>query len=446
VPCGKDASFVQLPAFTLPPQVDLVGSDQATVSFSTDAATHAVVVAQAEGEDLRRFSAERPGTRHEIELLGLMPDTRYRYQVLVIDRRGEVTAGRSATFRTAPAPDDRQAPVTFVALSDARSGIGSTDERYAGTNSRAVRELLGRSLEYEPRFALFVGDLVDGYTTEPGSFRFELHGWVHATAPVGAYLPIYEGMGNHEALVEAWEAGWAIDRGGSESAEAAFGQFVVNPLNGPQPAAGAPPYAENVYSFDHGAVHVAVVNSNYWWRSHPDRDDHPALPRGQREGWVNDVTIEWLDQDLATARRRGARHLFVATHEPGFPSGGHTADAMYWDGEVPDVLRQRDRFFRVLGKHGVAILFCGDEHNYSRTRVDEDLVPQLDAPVWQIVTGGAGAPYHAQDRGVPWADRVFAFDVRQHFVVVDTGPERMVVEVVSETGEKLDQFELTLPE
>ncbi len=441
IPCARGARYVQLPAFRLSPQVDRVGADRATVSLATDVPTQAVVLVQAAGDEIQRFSGSRADTRHEIELRGLVPQTRYRYQVLAVDARGEVTRGRGATFRTAPATDDTAA-VSFVALSDARSGVGSADEHYAGTNRRVLRQLLARGLERNPDFFLFVGDLVDGYTTEVGVFRFELEAWLETVAPVAAFVPIYEAMGNHEALVDAWTAGWAIGKSGEDSAEAVFGELFVNPRNGPEAEPGAPPYRENVYSFDYGMVHVAIVNSNYWWRSHPDRKDHPAVQHGQREGWVNDAILEWLDQDLKSAHERGARHLFVGTHEPGFPNGGHVGDAMFWDGEIPEVLRQRDKFFRVLARHGVSIFFCGDEHNYSRTRVDERLVPGLARPVWQVTSGGAGAPYYAQNRRVPWVENVAQFDVRQHLVLVRAVRDGLTVEVVAITGEVIDRFEL----
>ena len=202
---------------------------------------------------------------------------------------------------------------------------------------------------------------------------------------------------------------------------------------------------ENNYSFDHGPVHIAVVNSNYWVRSHLDRQDHPGGRGGQREGWLNDEILEWLDEDLADARRRGSTHLFVCTHEPGFPNGGHAHDAMYWNGEIPEVLTQRDRFFHIMARHRVAALLVGDEHNYSRTIVDDQLVEGLERPLWQLTSGGAGAPYYAQDLEVPWTDHVRAFDPRQHFLFVETTggrSGRARVEVIDIQGALVDPVDL----
>ncbi len=443
IPCGPDAQFIQLASFGMTPRVDLVSASDATVSFTTDVETAAVVLVQSEAGELLRAASSQASTRHEIQLSKLAPSTRYRYQVLIVDARGEVTRGRSATFRTAPADQDSQ--VTFVALSDSRSGIGSAEEHYVGSNMNVLRGLLQSALNHSPDFVVFAGDLVDGYTTEPEAFRFELEAWQHAIAPVAAYVPIYEVFGNHESLVEAWESGFAIGRRGADSAEAVFAEIVTNPRNGPQAKQDAPPYAENVYSFDVGPVHVAAINSNYYWRSHPQRKDHPAFPRGQREGWVNDEIIDWLDQDLTAATGRGAKHLVVTTHEPGFPNGGHTQDAMYWSGKVPEVLVQRDKLFRLLGKHSVSAFISGDEHNYSRTRIDQAVVPNMPAPVWQFVSGGAGAPYYARQSGLPWAAQVEAFDVRQHFIVFEVDGARASATAYALSGEVIDQVDLSRP-
>ena len=125
------------------------------------------------------------------------------------------------------------------------------------------------------------------------------------------------------------------------------------------------------------------------------------------------------------------KHLFVFTHEPGFPNGGHTSDGMYWKGKVPAVLERRNLFFRLLSKHGVGVIFHGDEHNYSRTRVDDDMVPGMTAPMWQIISGGAGAPYYAQEMDVPWSHKVARFDPRQHYVRVRVNREGTTVTVTS---------------
>ena len=438
-PCqGPEAAFVQLPSLRLGPFVDRVGRSSAVVSFATHAATAGYVAVFAAGEEARLVASGAPGLRHEIVVEGLERGTRHRYQPVVVDARGEVHVHRGGTFETEP---DDLTRFELVALSDSRSGLGPADTQYGGTNAEVLRGLLqGAIARGRPRAFVFVGDLIDGYTTWPRSHAFELEMWQRAVQPVHAHVPIYEVMGNHEALLDVWANGWAAAQT-EPSAESLFAEAFVNPPGGPEAAPGAPPYRENTYSFDVGNAHLVALNSNYRYRSHPGREGHPAGPEGNREGWLDDATLAWLDADLAAAREAGLTHLFVFAHEPGFPNGGHVQDALYWNGEVPEVLAQRAKLYGILGRHGVTAIVHGDEHNYSRLRVDaETLGAPMDRPVWQLISGGAGAPYYAQDREVPWSPKVAAFDTRQHYLRFLIDGSRCTVEAVSREGGRIDRF------
>lgn len=439
-PCqGEGAAFVQLPSLRLGPFIDGVGRDGAIVSFATDAATAAWVVVHEGSEERRIYASPAPGTSHEIPLIDLEPGTRFRYQPVVLDARGELHIHRGATFETEP---EQLTRFEFIALSDSRSGFGAADEQYGGTNARVLRDLLEMSLARgRPRAVVFVGDLIDGYTTWPRSFSFQLEMWKRAVQPIHAHVPIYEVMGNHEALLDVWAQGWGADKQ-SPSAEDVFAAQFVNPPGAPAALEGAPTYDENTYSFDIGTAHLAVINSNYQFRSHPGNPKHPAGFEGHREGWVDDVTLEWLDADLAQARKAGQKHLFVFTHEPGFPNGGHVQDGLYWGGRIPEVLTRRAELYAILGEHGVTAIVHGDEHNYSRLLVDHEVLgAPLEQPVWHLVSGAAGAPFYAQDQSVPWADRVDAFDARQHYLRFLIDGDACTIEAISREGGLVDRFE-----
>ena len=439
-PCqGPQAIFAQLPSLRLGPFVDRVGTNRAVISFATDAATAAWVAVFDDRRQVRLVASASTGVDHEIPLTELKSGTRYRYQVVVVDARGEVHIHRGATLETEPEGLSR---FEIVALSDSRSGFGAADEQYGGTNARVLGDLLKMSLARgHPRAIVFVGDLIDGYTTWPRSFAFQLEMWKRAVQPVHAHVPIYEVMGNHEALLDVWSNGWGANRQ-VPSAEEVFAAQFVNPPGGPSAPEGAPPYGENTYSTAIGTAHLAMVNSNYHYRSHPGNQDHPAGPVGNREGWLDDTTLAWLDADLAAARKAGRKHLFVFTHEPGFPNGGHVHDGMYWNGEVPEVLRQRAKLYAVLGRHAVTAIVHGDEHNYSRVLVDAEILgAELERPVWHLVSGGAGAPFYAQDQSVPWSHRVEAFDARQHYLRFLIDGDDCTIEAVSREGGIIDRFD-----
>ena len=442
-PCqGPKAAFVQLPSLRLGPFVDRIGTDRAVISFATDAMTATRVAVFDDRRQVRIVASSSASVDHEIALDNLEPGTRYRYQPIIVDARGEVHVHQGGTFETEPEDLTR---FEFVALSDSRSGFGPADEHYGGTNARVLRDLLTMSVvRGHPRAVVFVGDLVDGYTTWPRSFAFELEMWKRVVQPVHAHIPIYEVMGNHEALLDIWTNGWAADRQGP-SAEDVFAAQFVNPPGGPENSDEAPPYKENTYSVDIGTAHLAVINSNYRYRSHPENPNHPNGRTGNREGWVDDVTLDWLDADLAAARKAGQKHIFVFTHEPGFPNGGHVSDGLYWNGRVPEVLKQRLKLYTILGRHAVTAIVHGDEHNYSRLLVDAEVLgAPIERPVWHLVSGGAGAPFYAQNQSVPWAQRVAAFDARQHYLRFLIDGDSCTIEAVSREGGLIDRFEPTV--
>ncbi|MEO1483316.1 MAG: metallophosphoesterase family protein [Myxococcota bacterium] len=433
--------LLQLPTIGLGPMVDLVTATSATVSWLTDVPTLGrVIVRHADGRE-RAFDSAEASARHEVALAGLEPDTAYRYLVVACDVRGECVDEPAGTLVT-PAPAASR--MRFAVMSDSRASIGTPMTAYRGVNRQVVEELFIVATQEQIDFAVFAGDLITGYVTQESAYRRQLLAWQEATEPFAMHLPIYEGIGNHEMLGDAWSTGWLAGRNEGETSETVFAELMVNPKNGPSAQAGEPSLAETVFSFDRGVVHFAALNSNYFYRNKLDRDDHPAADRGgYREGWLTQGQLDWLDADLARARAGGARHLFVFTHEPAFPNGGHVQDAMWYRGTIPEVLERRDAFMKILMKHGVLALFSGDEHNYSRTRIDQDVNPGYAGRLWQIITGGAGAPYYAQDVGVPWVENVESFAPVHHTVLVDVDGDRVRLRAVTTQGETVDSVELT---
>jgi hypothetical protein len=429
------------------PVVDLVTPTSAVVSFSTDVPTIATLMV-SDGKEQTTIDVTESARRHEVLVDGLKADQRYRYAVVVSDSAGTTATWPGATFRTAPKSDTQRA-VRLAIMSDSRSGTGPSEESYCNVNRKVLDGLISNAVRAGADAIVFIGDLVDGYTTEPGDLRFQLEAWAQVTSPYGAYLPIYEAMGNHEAVVTVDAQGRRSPASGKDSAEAVFAEAFVNPKNGPQhPDSTAPPLSENTYSFDYGNVHIAVVNSNYWVRSDPEDPTHPMGLKGHREGMLDPVILKWLDRDLSSARARGQRHLLVATHEPVFPNGGHAKDGMWWFGKVEKINKMREQFLSILSNHEVAAVLHGDEHNYSRLLIRKGDAPPFEPaenPIMQIITGGAGAPWYVQQMDLPWSNKVAAFDLRQHLVYLDAQGDSLIGTVQALTGETIETFELAAP-
>lgn len=430
----------RVPAVIEGPFVDMPTTGDWVFSFDTDAEVRATVALWNAAEGLRLIdSPSGPATHFEIPV-SLPADESFWYAVILRGNDSDVMPSRWYPLRTHAAVST---PFSFAVMSDSRSGVGPGEHAYEGTNMRTLRMFMAAVHAQRASFLVFPGDLIDGYVTEPEDFVFQLQAWKDSSELLGRLIPIYEGMGNHEALAQMFVNGLQHDRMDGRSAEHVFAEQFVNPANGPEPESEqAPPYDENVYSWDWGNSHFVMLNSNYWWSNLYEFEGLAPGDRFNREGYIMDRQTEWLRADLADARARGVQHIFAFTHEPAFPNGGHVEDTMWWSGRIPQVVARRDELVSIFLEYGVLALFTGDEHNYSRTRIDSSLNPAWQGRMYTIVTGGCGAPYYARDTSPPWAGNVEFFSGQQNYVTVNVNGPHATLTVHGESGEILETLRI----
>lgn len=394
------------PTVVLGPLLHQVSETSAVVSFETNVPTTAAVAAGS----AEPVVVDRPTTRHEVELRGLEPGATHPLRVVVSDGK------HTSHTPTRNVNTLGEGPLTVAILSDSRSGVGPGLRAYNGVNASVLSTLMTGAVRQGADAVFFPGDLIDGYFAHRDDYAWQLRAWLRVVEPVHSHVPVYTGMGNHEALLDVWSDGVVIDKAGPASAEAVFAELMVNPGGAPPPeTADAPPYDETVYSVDLGAVHFVMLNTNYWITRMPGHPRHEG--KGNREGVLMDGQLAWLEQDLEAARKRGAEHIVVMGHEPAWPVGGHTKDAMWWHGKLPEVNAMRERFWTLLAEHEVLAYVSGDEHNYSRALIGPETVGGAAASVYAIISGGSGAPYYALRPPEPYADRVQAFSAEQHYTL-----------------------------
>lgn len=447
------------------PFVANVSHESAVIWFELDRPAPCEVVVG------RRVVPCRAGTlRQEIAVKGLSPATAYRYRV----RYGghEERYG----FRTAPAPGARQ-PFVFAYASDSRGGQGGGERNVSGPNGHILRRLMALARQRQSAFVQFTGDLVSGYTATPDALAFELANWKRAVEPQAHWLPVYTGMGNHDSVViEFSEAGRGSVRLArfpfdTESAEAVFANALVNPENGPAGEDGAPydpdpsrtdfpSYRRNVYWYRYDNAAMVVLNSDYWLA--------PSLPQapgsgGNLHGYLMDNQVAWLARRLAALERDATiDHVFLTTHTPMFPNGGHVGDAMWYGGNnaprptiagrplAKGIIERRDDLLALIQRHPkVLAVLTGDEHNYNRMRLTAS-VPiypdgwdkprvRLRRPFFQVNNGAAGAPYYAQEPA-PWSAAVRSFSTQHALCFFQVDGARVTLETVNpETLEVLDR-------
>jgi acid phosphatase type 7 len=218
-------------------------------------------------------------------------------------------------LHTAPPPGE---PARFVVYGDVRSG----HDTHA--------DILGAIMAEAPDYIVSTGDLV-----LRGSDEADWQKFFTIASPLLARFPVYPAIGNH-------------DMGKAGYAERRFEDIFEL-----WPAPKARPVGAAWYSFDVGAVHWVMLDSNMY-------DDARQL--------------DWLELDLQRARESGARAIFAAVHHGPWSRGPHGGSTIAVEKYVP-----------LLEKYGTTMVFSGHDHLYQRGQVGD---------LRYVVTGGGGAPLY----------------------------------------------------
>ena len=237
------------------------------VLYSKDSALWRSCAAVTRAHTFEETESTSPYYRHQVELTGLEPNTRYLYRV---QQDGSVlTPNEELSFQTAGT-----GAFSFLAMGD--SGIGSAEQ-----------SLLAKRLAQETSsFVVHTGDLVypggsfDGYE----EYYFRIH---RNLMKQRAFFPC---PGNHEYITAN-----------------ALPYLAVHAT----PPSGVPA-ADNgrYYSFDWSNAHFISIDSN-----------NPLLEAVTGKGQM----IAWLEADLARTRKFWK---IVYFHHPPFPTGRHRDDPL----------------------------------------------------------------------------------------------------------------------
>ncbi|MDQ7826668.1 MAG: metallophosphoesterase family protein [Candidatus Eremiobacteraeota bacterium] len=458
--------FKPMPTLTEGPFVDMVTHSSATIGWKTDVPTRGeVLVGQ------KSVAQNEPSCAHEVTVTGLSPDTHYHYEVKVQNDTCSYRYPRYS-FDTAPLPGTGK-KFRFAFMSDSRASEGGGQEDFLGFSKPDLQNFFMQCYQQRAKMIFFGGDLVDGYVSEARDLQQQLNQWKLTIEFVGHRIPVYELIGNHEFVGDAWlveKQGKTREyyryKEGNDGTEAVIAREFANPGESfPPPeiikGAKGPSYEESVFSLDYANCHFACLNSNYASAGVRDTYDGDMFAEaltvlgGNRVGYLMENQLRWLEEDLKKARERKMEHLFVMLHEPPFPNGGHADSAMFWgkkqggtwkglnDRTQPmgDVLAMRSRFLSILSKYRVLALFTGHEHNYSRMVIDKSLDPAVENPMWQILSGDVGAPYYFQQKDLPWSGKVKAFSSELNCCIIEVEGPMVFLKVISPTGELLDEVQ-----
>ena len=302
----------------------------------------------------------------------------------------------------------------FVTVGDSRAEplrYDNTELDEIWLQSTAIWSRMSHEIEQQkPQVLVFNGDMIYGYGADAAGLDKQYAFWRGMVAGLmerGTYvLPV---PGNHEVQDKLPTAAGGAIRKATPMRENAWranmGDLILNqPLWGK--ITGKPATAWRVahtpaidtdgittnqrqlsYSFDVGAIHMAVVNTD------------PV-------GFDASAPVQWLKKDLRDAKERGAKQFFLFGHKMAFtyhPSGKTSQRPDGFDQRL-DV---RDAFWDVIEQYG-ATYFCGHQHVYHASQPTR----ASGGKAWQVIVGSAGSPLsikpaqseNSNDRMYAWAE------------------------------------------
>jgi len=294
-----------------------------TISWRTDTTVTSGLVEYSMGITLtagHRVTATKAdfttdlGTAHlfTATLTGLTPNTAYVYHV------GDGTQWSDThTFHTA---NPQAGSFQFLVFGDSQSGIPDQ------VNYEPWRTTVQHAFAKHPhaRFLINMGDLV-----EVGQSGAHWNAWFEAAHGVIDTIPEMAVQGNHETY-RPNIAAHSLDAGKPVNFSA---QFPL-PQNGPAELQG------QVYSYDYGNVHFAVLDSQ-------EEEEQPV------SGDILAVQQRWLDADLAVSQARWKLVLFHKT--PYYTKASRANEAI------------KAAFCPIIEKYHANLVFNGHDHSISRT-------------------------------------------------------------------------------
>jgi len=283
---------------------------------------------------------------HTAEICGLVPGTKYYYQVGSIDGMGAEFFSLIYSFRTAPHPDTPQDEVEykFIAGGDSQSISmgGITADQFKGFMTAVLKE--------DPAFWINIGDNTNNqsdftWLTPPQQQWEDM--FIIPSKDTLPFIPTMGVHGNHEGI----------------SPIHYYAQFSY-------------PGNEQWYSFAYGNSQFVVLNDTV------NVDDSNFRKEGSREK----EQAEFLESVLSSTDRTWK---IIAHHRPMWTS---TKD------KSPE-LGLREWWGAIIDKYHAQLIFNGHHHNYERSKPirNQSVVSDINEGSVYVISGGAGALTYATD-------------------------------------------------
>jgi len=252
------------------------------------------------------------GTEHEVQLTGLLPDTRYYYSV---GTAAEPLAGDASYFFVTPPAAGTATPTRVWVIGDAGT---------ASASQAAVRDAyVGFAGPRHTDLWLMLGDNAypDGTDSQYQAAVFDMYRTLLRQSPV------WPTLGNH-------------DGHNADSATQSGPYYDIFSLPTQAEAGGVASGTEAYYSFDHGNIHFIVLDS-----FDSDRSSNGPM-------------LTWLRADLAATT---APWVIAFWHHPPYSKGSHNSDT------ETELVQMRQNALPILEGAGVDLVLSGHSHSYERS-------------------------------------------------------------------------------
>jgi len=267
-------------------------------------------------------------TNHVATMTGLLPGTRYFYQVR---STAGVTSAVSPTysFNTLKASGD----ICFLEIGD------------SGTGSAAQYSLVGAMKQAGADLVVHVGDvLYPDFANGLEDIRcLSVYGQIMHS------VPFYFTMGNHDVDVDDDDDDRLLGPGTGEAYLSTF-YLPTNSMTG----------TEHYYSFDHGDAHFVVLFLPYFAESTTVLTNYDL--------YEGSAQYCWLTNDLAASSKPWK---FIFLHCPPATSGNHRMDNYnqfnpHFGTTNLDWQVEQSLLLPVAQRYGVQMFFSGHSHDYER--------------------------------------------------------------------------------
>lgn len=335
------------------PYLQKATSNSIVIKWRTNTATSSRVIYGTDPlAQTNTVSLNNNTTDHEVELTGLLPDTKYYYS---IGNASNLIATGTDQFFYTHTPIGVEREYNFWVLGDC--GTATNDQR--NVRDAFLQYNNGKRIDG----ILLLGDNAYDFGTD-GQYQDAIFNNMYEDIIINTVM--WPTPGNHDYYSGADAA----------TQSGPYYDIFTLPKNGE--LGGFPSGTEAYYSFNIGNIHFISLDSY----------DSPRDSSG--------AMVNWLRQDL---QQNQQEWTIVFFHHAPYTKGSHNSDNPfpYIDFELPEV---REQILPILERGGVDLILCGHSHSYERSYLlnghygkSNTLQPshKLDAGSGDFITD---CPYH----------------------------------------------------